>query len=317
MNAVETLSEQLITINNVVKGLVSGGDATATITDSEKITTSTNRSNETLFTKKLINSIRENVACAHRHGFASDTDNYLYQQKRAQTQTQTQSQFHSEFQSQQHCPQQQQQQQLLQRHPSPMSTARTIKNIKAIGNIVNLDIEQSGTISTYDCDSNYTTTTNTTTTTTATKTITFHSNYVPVNNFWAQHNVKNDKCNYNYNKNNEMSSTKATSAQTSKPHSISNSSHLNRINIDSSTNIAAISTKTVFHTQFDKHAQTNRSQWWKNLVIVICYLFLLSSSLRICSANKHEGNFNGLCAFFSFCFILDLRNFWNHSQNNF
>lgn len=291
MNAVATLSEQLITINNVVNGFVSSGDAAtaaaATITDSAKLNTPTNRSNETLFTKKLINSIRGNVACAHRHGFGSNAENYLYQPNCAQTE----SQFESEMQPHQLH------QQLLQRHPSPMgTTATTIKNIKAIGNIVNLDIEQSGTISTYDCDSNYTTTT-------ATKTVTVHSNYGPVKHFRAQHNVKNDKCNYNTNNNNndKRSSTRATSAQTSKPDSNGgDSSHLNRINIDSPMNIAAISTKNVFHAQFDKHAQSNRNQWWKNLVIVICYLFLLSSSLRICSANKHEGNFIGFNSIHSF-----------------
>ncbi|XP_055321818.1 uncharacterized protein LOC129577954 isoform X3 [Sitodiplosis mosellana] len=268
VNTVTTLSEQLITINNVVTGLVSGG-INATVTKDDATNTPTKRSNETLFTQKLINSIRGNVACTHRHGFSGDTDNYLYQQKSAQSQS---SVVGTLF----HPPQHQ------HWHPLPKCTARTIKNIKAIGNIVNLDIEKSGTISTYDCDSNYTTTNATRTT------ITCHSNYGTVNNnVRAEHNVKNDKCNYNNNNNNDNNKSNEQNRSTSTT-SVPTSSRLNRINIDSPIDIAPISTKPAFYVQFEKRAQRSQNQWWKNLVIVICYLFLLSSSLRICSANKHD-----------------------------
>lgn len=300
VNAVATISEQLITINNVVNDLVSGNDATITNSDSAT-NTPINRSNETLFTKKLINSIRGSVACTHRHGFSGDTDNYLYQQTNS-----AESKSHLEPQSSAHY----QQQSLLQRHQSSNSTtARTIKNIKAIGNIVNLDIEKSGTISTYDCDSNYTTN--------ATETITFHSNYGSVNNFWSEHNVKNDKCNYNNyndnkkNKHNRNTSTTSASTLSSGSGTNHNDCHLNRLNIDSAMKIAPISANTRFNVHFDQHAQISRNQWWKNLVIVICYLFLLSSSLRICSANKHEGNFSLfiLCQIFFYFFF----NFYTRS----
>ncbi|XP_031633309.1 uncharacterized protein LOC116347051 isoform X3 [Contarinia nasturtii] len=294
VNAVTTLSEQLITINNVVNDLVSGGmpDTTNSPTN--------HRCNETLYSKKLINSIRGNVACTHKHGFSADTDNYLYQTTECAHESSLQ------FESQ---PQQKIMHHWQQQHRSPKrvtnrtitktttttaaSTTKTvtIKNIKAIGNIVNLDIEKCGTISTYDCDSNYTTNATTPTKTTTT----LHSNY------GTEHNVKNNNCNYN--NTNKRSTYNGSSRTTSDPTSWSSSSssssntnscrkprcHSNRISIDSPmVNIAPISAKTVFHAQFDKHAQTNRSQWWKNLVIVICYLFLLSSSLRLCSANKHE-----------------------------
>lgn len=277
MNAVATISEQLITINNVVNGLVSDSDTT--IADNSPTNTLTNRSNENLYTKKLNNSIRRNVACSHRHDFSGSPDNYLYQQKSVECEPQFEPQ-----------PTHHRQQQVLHRLQSPNCSANAIKNIKAIGNIVNLDIEKSGTISTYDCDSNYSTTN-------ATTTITCHSNYVSVNNSWDEHNVKNDKCNNNNDnkKSEHKHSTRTPSAPASlRTGSNRNEYHLYRINIDSEipANITPTSAKNVFYAQFDKHAQINRSKWWKNLVIVICYLFLLSSSLRICSANKHEGNFH-------------------------
>lgn len=273
VNAVATISEQQFTINNnVVNDLVSKNGTT---------NSPTNRSNENLYTKKLINSIRGNVACAHRNGFCGDTDNYLYQPNSDPTQLQLKPQ-----------PQQQiQQQSMLQRYQLPNIVARTI-NFNAMGNTVNLDIENSGTVSTYDCDSNN-----------ATKTITSHSDYGSTNNFLTEHNVKNDNCNYNENNTNTNKrsiyngSTNTISAPiTSNTDLCHKHSHSNRISCDSPMNIAQISAKTVFPAQFDNYAKTNRNhnQWWKNLVIVICYLFLLSSSLRICSANKHEGN----CWFF-------------------
>lgn len=314
-NAIATLSEQLITINNVVNGLVSDDSGTvATKTD-----TPINRSNETIFTKKLINSIRGNVACAHRrHDFIGDTDNYQYQ-SRSVAQSQSQSQLQQQQQHQHHHLYEQQQQpqhhhqhhqQSLQRHPSLSISTRTMNDIKAIGVIVNLDIEKCGTISTYDCDSNYNST--------ATATYTIHSHCDGVNKCSAQHDVKSDHCNYtnkrieNHKRSTRTTSTSTTSASNLSIDSILNSnsnehkndgnaSYSNRLNIDSPINIAPISAtnKAEIQTQFDKHTQISRNQWWKKLVIVICYLFLLSSSLRICSANKHEGNF--FVVFTSFC----------------
>lgn len=309
VNAVTTLSEQLITINNVVNDLVSDG-ISAIVTENDPTNTPTNhRSNETLYSKKLINSIRENVACTHKHGFSGDTDNYLYQP--------TECAHESSLQILHRWQQHRLSPKCMTKRPVTIATVSSttatttatasIKNIKAIGNIVNLDIEKSGTISTYDCDSNYTTNA-----TTPTKNTTLHSNYGSDSNFGIKHNVKNDKCNYNNtnkrSKSKGSSRTTSTTAPTSSSTSWSSSTtslssntdscrkprcHSNSISIDSPmVKIAPISAKTVFHAQFDKYAHTNRSQWWKNLVyVVICYLFLLSSSLRVCSANKHEGNF--------------------------
>lgn len=286
VNAVTTLSEQLITISNVLTDLVLYGD-NATVTIEQDNNTPTNRCNETLFTQNLINSIRGNVAYTHRHGSSGDTDNYLYQQKCAQSPVVSQS-----LPSLLLSPQQPHQ----QWYSSPKSTIRMMKNTKPIGNIVNLHIEKCGTISTYDCDSNYTTTYSTTATKRTRTTITCHSNNGSVNNVRTEHSVKNDKSNYNNNNkkndnNNVWNKRNHISTTTTSP--TSTSSRSNRMNRYSPMmDIASISAKPVYHTKFEKRTQCSQSQWWKNLVIVICYLFLLSSSLRICSANKHEGNFH-------------------------
>lgn len=395
-NAISTLSEQLTAINNVVNGFVcttddsnGGGDddddddgrgSTTNVvinTKSDPTTdTQINRSNETIFTKTLINSIRGNVACAHRYRFnggssgggdddnGSGADNYQYQSRRHDVQSSSSSslprQQHRQPQSQKYqyheqkpqppqSPQQRhQQQQAFPQHLSLSSshlawttrTTRTTINedIKAIGVSVNLDMKKCGTISTYDCDSNYNNTTATTAATT-TKTYTFHSNYGPgiKNKFRAQHDVKNDSCNYtdnNYNNNNKSNgndnsrnnqnnnrSTRSTpstampfgmdsgnsipSSSSGSGNGSSSSMHINnanffeRLNIDSSSfNQMPLfaHAKASIHAQppYDKHGSpiSSRNQWWKKLVIVICYLFLLSSSLRFCSANKHEGNFS-------------------------
>lgn len=274
VNAVATITDQLITINNLVNGVVLGGGDTATTTESDPTNAPTNRSNETLFTKHLINSIRENIGCTHRYGFNGDTDTHLYQPTNQEPPPQYRHQHRSS----------------VQRLQSPKSTTRTIEDIKAI---VKLDIEKSGTISMYDCDSNYTAAA-----TTASNIL--HSNLAAVNDISAPDNVKSDNCNYN--KRHRRTGSQRTRTASSAPvlstddstDSTCNTSHLNRVNIDSPINISPISGNTVFHAQFDKHAQLNRGHWWKNLVLVICYLFLLSSSLRICSANKHEGNCHDL-----------------------
>lgn len=303
VNAVTTLSEQLITISNVVTDLIlNGDDATVTIEPDDATNTPTNRCNETLFTQNLINSIRGNVAYTrrHRHDFSGDTGNYPYRHKCAQSPivvVLSESLPSLPLSTQQHH---------QQGHSSPKSTTRTMKNTKAIGNIVNLDIEKCGTISTYDCDSNYTTTNATAATKRTRTTITCHSNYGSVNNVRTEHSVKNDKCNYYNNKekhdnNNKWNKQNHSSTTTTSP--TSTSSRSNRINIDSPVmNIASISAKPVHHTRFEKRTQCSQNQWWKNLVIVICYLFLLSSSLRICSANKHDGNFH-----LDFCHVLFLK----------
>lgn len=48
-----------------------------------------------------------------------------------------------------------------------------------------------------------------------------------------------------------------------------------------------------FHTSFANRVKLkqNTNKYWTILNIIICYLFLMSSSFRICSANKHDGNF--------------------------
>lgn len=394
-NAIATLSEQLITINNVVNGFectddnASGGDddddegsdddhtAIAIHTKCDPTTnTPINRSNETkmLTNCVLINSIRGNVACAHRYRFNGEgidgsdcgcgngTNNHQSTSPSTlrKQYTQSQHQYHEQKQQQQQQPQspQQQHQPFPQLSLSSSHLAWTTKeDINAIGVSVNLDMKKSGTISTYDCDSNYN---NTTATATTNTTYTFHSNYGPsiINKFWAQHDVKNDNCNYinnNYNnnndngndnsRNNQTSNYSKTSTPTSTATAIDGNSmpsndgsgsssssndksssncgsrnnnsnnFFDRLNIDSSSFNQTMpsfetQTKASIHAQpqYDKHASQNssRNQWWKQLVIVICYLFLLSSSLRICSANKHEGNFWSLIffsRFVSFCVL--------------
>lgn len=292
-NTIATLSEQLITINNVVNDLLS--DESATVTN--QVDSPIQRCNETLFTKQLINSIRGNVVCAHRHDFIGDNNihNYQYQSKSIGGQSSEQSQMRQ----QQYCYEQQQQkhqqqppqQQMLHRHS--LSSTRTMNDIKAIGEIVNLDIEKCGTISTHDCDSNYNST--------ATATYnTIHRQCDGINKCTARHDVKNDNCNYTNKRKNHKHSKRTTptspiSIDTFDSNSNSSIKSNDRLNIDSMIDTAPISmTQAPVHTQFDKHTQISRNEWWKKLVIVICYLFLLSSSLQICGANKHEGRWQFL-----------------------